>query len=103
MKKSIISFAEIANRNKVLANFNAGLLGSPSLSVKPKIITSSNQSIEIPLKHIAGGPSSLSGIVSSDLEELLLVLLIGVGVAIIVNEIDGYLENYLEKQKLNKV
>ena len=103
MTRTIISFAEIAVRNKILADYNSGLLGSPSLSVKPKIITSSNQSIEMPLKQIAGGPSSFSGIVSPDLEELLLVLVIGVGVAIIVNEIDEYLENYLEKQKVNKV
>ena len=89
----------IAIRNKVSADFNAGLLIKPSLSVKPKIITSSNQPLQIPLKQFTGGPSSVKRIISSDLEELLLVIVIGVGVAFIANEIDEYLEN----QKLNKV
>ena len=98
MTHTIISFAEIASRNKTLADISSGILRLPRLITKPKIITSSIQPIQIPVKKFNVGPSPSSGKIWTGLEELLLVIVIGFGVGIIANEIDEYLEN----QKLNK-
>ena len=98
MTHTIISFAEIASRNKALADISSGILRLPRLITKPKIITSSIQPIQIPVKKFSVGPSPSTGKISTGLEELLLVFAIGIGVGIIANEIDEYLEN----QKLNK-
>ena len=98
MTHKIISFAEIASRNKALADISSGILRLPSHITKPKIITSSIQPIQIPVKKFSVGPSPSSGKIWTGLEELLLVFEIGIGVGIIANEIDEYLEN----QKLNK-
>ena len=98
MTHTIISFAEIASRNKALADISSGILRLPSLINKPKIITSSIKPIQIPVKKFSVGPSLSSGKIWTGLEELLLVFAIGIGVGIIANEIDEYLEN----KKLNK-
>lgn len=98
MTHKIISFAEIASRNKALADISSGILRLPSLINKPKIITSSIKPIQIPVKKFSVGPSPSSGKIWTGLEELLLVFAIGIGVGIIANEIDEYLEN----KKLNK-
>jgi hypothetical protein len=98
MTHNIISFAEIASRNKALADISSGILKLPSLITKPKIITSSIQPIQIPVKKFSVGPSPSSGKIWTGLEDLLLVFAIGIGVGIVANEIEEYLEN----QKLNK-
>lgn len=98
MTHTIISFAEIASRNKALADISSSILRLPSLITKPKIITSSIQPIQIPVKKFNVGPSPSSGKIWTGLEDLLLVFAIGIGVGIVANEIDEYLEN----QKLNK-
>jgi hypothetical protein len=98
MTHNIISFAEIASRNKALADISSGILRLPSLITKPKIITSSIQPIQIPVKKFSVGPSPSSGKIWTGLEDLLLVFAIGIGVGIVANEINEYLEN----QKLNK-
>lgn len=98
MTHTIISFAEIASRNKALADISSGILRLPGLITKPKIITSRIQPIQIPVKKFSVSPSPSSGKIWTGLEELLLVFVIGIGVGIVVNEIDEYLDN----QKLNK-
>ena len=98
MTHNIISFAEIASRNKALADISSSIQRLPSLITKPKIITSSIQHIQIPVKKFSVRPSPSSGKIWTGLEELLLVFAIGIGVGIVANEIDEYLEN----QKLNK-
>lgn len=103
MTKAIISFAEIASRNKIFADYKSGLVKPSCLNVKPKIKSIILPALHIPEQLNLGGPS-LSSNVISDFEEIVIALLIGVGVYIVVNEIDEYFENQnkLKNQYLNK-
>ena len=103
MTKAIISFAEIASRNKILADYKLSLVKPSCHNVKPKIKSIILPALHIPEQLNLGGPS-LSSKVISDFEEIVIALLIGVGVYIVVNEIDEYFENQnkLKNQYLNK-
>ena len=104
MTKTIISFAEIAIRNKILADYNSGLIKPSCLNINPKIKSIILPAIQIPSKQINSGDTSMSSNVISDLEEIVTALLIGVGVYFVVNEIDEYFENQnkLKNKYLNK-
>lgn len=104
MTKTIISFAEIAIRNKILADYNSGLIKPSCLNIKPKIKSIILPAIQIPSIQLNPGDTSMSSNVISDLEEIVIALLIGVGVYFVVNEIDEYFENQnkLKNKYLNK-
>ena len=93
MTKTIISFADIAIRNKILADYNSGLIKPSCLNIKPKIKSIILPAIQIPAEHVNLGGASMSSNDNSDLEEIVIALLIGVGVYFVVNEIDEYFEN----------
>ena len=99
MTKAIISFAEIASRNKILADYKSGSIKSSSLSFKPNFKPIILSSLQIPGQQITLVEDSMVRKLFDDLEEIALALFIGVGVYIIINEIDDYFEN---QNKLKK-